>query len=273
MSNNLIPIEFKNQRIMTTKVLAEEYGTDEKNIQMNFSNNQSRFAEGKHFIKLEGQTLKDFKNSLPNEIREPLKFAPQLILWTEKGAARHAKILDTDEAWEVYEALEETYFRTKEVVQNISQLSPELQMFKQIFDSVAQQQLEQKKLQQELAVAKEEAAAVKQEVQGIRDVIALNPNSWKTDINNILSKIAIERGGTTEAYREVRNESYKLLNERAATKLEIRLTNRRRKILEETGSKSKADKVTKLDVIADDKRLTEVYIAIVKEMAIKYKVA
>lgn len=110
----LVPMEFNNQRLITTRLLAEEYGTDENNIQMNFLNNQCRFKEGKHFIKLEGQELKIFKNSLPNEIGEPLKFAPKLILWTEKGAARHAKILETDEAWEVYEQLEETYFRVRD---------------------------------------------------------------------------------------------------------------------------------------------------------------
>ena len=112
--NKLIPLEFNKQRIMTTKVLAQEYGTEEKNIQMNFSNNEKRFTEGKHYYKLEGQVLKEFKNSLPNEIREPLKFAPVLILWTDRGAARHAKILDTDEAWEIYEELEENYFNPKE---------------------------------------------------------------------------------------------------------------------------------------------------------------
>lgn len=37
--------------------------------------------------------------------------------------------------------------------------------------------------------------------------------------------------------------------------------------------KSKRDKLTVLDVIADDKKLVEGYIAIVKEMAIKNKVA
>ena len=35
-------------------------------------------------------------------------------------------------------------------------------------------------------------------------------------------------------------------------------------------SKSKIDKVNKMDVIADDARLTEIYLAIVKEFAIKY---
>ena len=79
--NKLIPIEFKNQRIMITKLLAEEFGASEKNINDNFSNNHTRFIEDKHYFKIEGQALKDFKKSLPDIIGEPLKFAPKLILW------------------------------------------------------------------------------------------------------------------------------------------------------------------------------------------------
>lgn len=108
----------------------------------------------------------------------------------------------------------------------------------------------------------------KQEIQGIRDVITLNPNSWRSDTTKLINAIASKLGGY-EHIKIVREESYKLLDERAGAKLSIRLTNRRRKVLEETGSKSKANKVSKLDVIADDKRLTEVYIAIIKEIAIK----
>ncbi|SET56323.1 phage regulatory protein, rha family [Natronincola peptidivorans] len=121
--------------------------------------------------------------------------------------------------------------------------------------------------------AENKAVEVQQEVQAMRDIVALNPNSWRNEVNSLINKIARVRGATAQAYREVREESYKLLDQRAGAKLNIRLTNRRRKVLEETGSKSRVDKLTKVDVIADDKRLTEVYIAIVKEMAIKYKVA
>lgn len=71
--DKLQPMEFKKQRIMTTKILAEQYGVTEKNIQDNFSNNKNRFTEGKHYFKLEGQGLKDFKNSLPDNIGEPFK--------------------------------------------------------------------------------------------------------------------------------------------------------------------------------------------------------
>lgn len=111
--NKLMPLEFKNQRIMTTETLSEQFGTEKKNIQMNFSRNEKRFLEGKHYYKLEGQALKEFKNSLPTESREPLKFVSTLYLWTDRGTSRHAKILDTDEAWEVYEELEESYFNPK----------------------------------------------------------------------------------------------------------------------------------------------------------------
>ncbi len=153
--NNLIPLEFKNQRIITTKVLAEEFGTEEKNIQMNFSRNEERFVEGKHYYKLEGQKLKFFKDSLPTESREPIKFAPVLYLWTEKGAARHAKILDTDEAWEVYEELEETYFRVKNGQPNLEGLSPQLQ-------ALINLELEQKQIKQQLNEVNYHALEVKE---------------------------------------------------------------------------------------------------------------
>ncbi|EFI89744.1 hypothetical protein HMPREF9551_01222 [Escherichia coli MS 196-1] len=45
-----------------------------------------------------------------------LNIAPKvshLFLWTARGAARHAKILETEKAWEVFEKLEDCYFDRK----------------------------------------------------------------------------------------------------------------------------------------------------------------
>jgi anti-repressor protein len=149
-----------------------------------------------------------------------------------------------------------------------------------IEDILIQSLQEMKDMKQQLSevnhnalVANTKSEETKQEIQAIRDVITLNPTQWKIDVTNILSKIAKQRGGTSEMYKEVRDESYRLLNERAGSKLSIRLTNMKRKVLEETGSKSKADKVSKIDVIATDKKLIEIYISVVTKMAIKYKVA
>ena len=107
--NQLAVIERENQRVMTTAVLAEEYGTTEKVISNNFNNNRNRYTEGKHFYCLEGEELKRFKGESSN-----LGIAPnlnKLYLWTEKGALLHAKSLGTDRAWEVYEILVDTYFK------------------------------------------------------------------------------------------------------------------------------------------------------------------
>jgi hypothetical protein len=86
---NLMPIEHKQERILTTPQLAEAYGTDTQQISKNFTRNQPRYIEGKHFYKLEGQEKRDFCNHV--QIDDGSKNAQYLYLWTEKGAWMHAK--------------------------------------------------------------------------------------------------------------------------------------------------------------------------------------
>lgn len=112
MTNELTVLTNNNERVLTTKQLAECYETKEINIQKNLSVNKERFIEGKHYYKLEGEELKEFKNLLTDsKVVNPR--TPSLILWTEKGASRMCKILDTDRAWEQFDILEETYFNVK----------------------------------------------------------------------------------------------------------------------------------------------------------------
>ncbi|MGO0833444.1 phage antirepressor KilAC domain-containing protein [Clostridioides difficile] len=110
--NNLQVIERNNERVLTTQQLADVYETDSRNISNNFNNNKDKFIEGKHYFLLQGDDLKNFKG-IHTEY-ENLKFASKMYLWTERGANRHCKILDTDKAWEQFDNLEETYFKVKE---------------------------------------------------------------------------------------------------------------------------------------------------------------
>ncbi|EHW4469285.1 ORF6N domain-containing protein [Salmonella enterica subsp. enterica serovar Kottbus] len=111
----LSPITHNQIPVITTELLAHLYGTKIKNISDNFLNNTTRFVVGKHFFKIEKNELREFKNR-PETIGLVGKNARSLILWTERGAARHAKMLETDQAWEVFEKLEDCYFSQKHPV-------------------------------------------------------------------------------------------------------------------------------------------------------------
>lgn len=107
-------IEVRGQRVLSTKQIAEAYGADTKTIQYNFRYNRGRYIEGKHFIELKGEDLRRLKTR--SEFQSLFKYAKSLYLWTEKGALLHAKSLNTDKAWEVYDYLVDFYFRVKERV-------------------------------------------------------------------------------------------------------------------------------------------------------------
>lgn len=105
-------IEIEGIKVLTTKQIAEAYGVKPDIIGYNFRYNKERYVEGKHYIMLEGQVLREFK-ATNVEIQRSLPKISKLYLWTEKGALLHAKSLNTDKAWQVYDFLVDFYFRVK----------------------------------------------------------------------------------------------------------------------------------------------------------------
>ncbi len=105
---NLPVIEWQGVRVVTTETLAAGYGTTPIRIQQNYIRNEDRFVEGKHFFKISGDELKSFRLSFSESVN---KHTTPLVLWTERGAARMSKIVDTDEAWSFFEKMEQAYFR------------------------------------------------------------------------------------------------------------------------------------------------------------------
>lgn len=105
-------IEIKGSKVLTTKQIAEDYGVTKEKIIYNFNYNKDKYILGKHYIEVFGEELKRLKRTC--EIQSSFKYAKSLYLWTEKGALLHAKSLNTDKAWQVYDYLVDFYFRTKE---------------------------------------------------------------------------------------------------------------------------------------------------------------
>lgn len=143
-AQNLPVLEWDGQRVVTTETLAKGYGSDVANIRKNLTRNEKRFSNGVHFFKLTGSDLREFKNrvSLSHSVQNNRvsktdsvgKNARSLTLWTERGAARMSKIVDTDQAWEFFEKLENAYFRPRQPEQH-----PTTEMAMLLMQALAQQ--------------------------------------------------------------------------------------------------------------------------------------
>lgn len=111
------------QVVATGAMLAENLGTSESRLTDNFNENKSRYEEGVHFFLLKGDDLREFKRYIGNSgLPQIDKFAPHAYLWTERGAFNHVKSLGTDEAWNAFKHLVDTYFKTREIVDQKNQL-------------------------------------------------------------------------------------------------------------------------------------------------------
>lgn len=122
--NELQVTEYKDIRVLTTQQIAEAYETNADIISRNFANNKIRYIEGKHFIRLVGDELREAKAN--GKIYGLPQNANKFYLWTEKGALLHAKSLNTDRAWQAYDYLVDSYFKKQEST-DLSDLSVELQ--------------------------------------------------------------------------------------------------------------------------------------------------
>jgi prophage antirepressor-like protein len=136
-------------------------------------------------------------------------------------------------------------------------------------ESIRILQEQDKRLKQvELAQAEQ-----KKELQDIREIVTLRPDSWRDDTKTILDKIAIALGGDSEAFRDIRKQSYTELEKRAHCRLGVQLKNAQKRMEEQGASKTQIKQLRFLDMIDKSQRLIEIYLSVVKDMAIHHGVS
>lgn len=252
------------KRCMSDRTIADIHDQPDREIRRRITDNIKRFKEGIDFIDLKNDVAESHNNLLINMGYSKMQIskAEHIYLLSERGYAKLIKIMDTNKAWEVHDKLIDEYFELKEDSINRQQLSPQMQLMNMLVESMSKNELEQKRHAEKLE-------QLDDKVTSIKDVVALNPIQWRKDSANMINKIAKDLGGY-EHIRPIRDEIYRLLEQRMGVALNIRLTNKKKTMSLNGVCKSKIDKLNQLDVIADDKKLIEGYIALVKEMAIKY---
>ena len=252
-------IEYNGIYVLTTQQISEAYGTDTKVITNNFSRNKDRYVEGKHYICLTGDDLRDYRAKHQNEV---LPNANKLYLWTQKGTFLHAKSLNTDTAWEVYDRLVDNYFDRKDTSMiDTSKLSPELQLFNQMFTTIAQQELEQKRQAEQLE-------RVEKTVTNMKEIFTTPIGDWKSDINAKVREISIKSG---IEYQELYTRMYGELENTAHCSLK-RLRENKKNRMEKAGNTKTAIKegTTSIAVIFDKPQLKAIFEGIVKKYAMSY---
>ena len=239
--------EYREQRVVTFEDIDMAHGRAEGTSSRNFRQNRGRFIEGEDFYEIQGGALDEIRRNLGLS-----KYVPAITLITESGYLMLVKSLTDDLAWEVQRQLVNNYFRAKELVGGLNELSPQLQV-------LINMELRQKRMEQELSKAQSQIGTIK-------DTIVERSEDWRKDVVKKLRKIGFKHN----KYDEFTKESYRLLEERAACNLEIRLENLRQRMALEGATRTAIKGTNYLDVIDADKRLKEIYINIVSQMYVKY---
>lgn len=250
--------EYNGTRVLTTQRLAECYGTTTDTITKNFNRNRDKYVEGKHFICLKGEELKEFK---ANGQIDLLPNVHMLYLWTEKGTFLHAKSLNTDIAWEVYDRLIETYFTVKKELIDKKQLSPQLQLMNMLVENMNRTELEQKR-------QAEQISRVEQTVGNIKEIFTQPIGDWKAEINARVREISIK---SNIDYQTLYNQLYGELETTAHCSLK-RLQDNKKNRMEKAGNAKAAIKneTTKIAIIFEKPQLKAIFENIVKKYAMSY---
>lgn len=165
--------------------------------------------------------------------------------------------------------------KAKQIVINRSQLSQSTQALFGLIESMAKQELEQKRQAEQLNRIEQNQEAIADTFQKADD--AEDFQKWA---NNCIARIAespkFDKGyGRSKNYSLARSESYDRLKQKRNCLLDDRVRKAIGRALEKQPDikKSELQKINKIYVIANDKDLRPAYELVIKEMMIYYCVA
>lgn len=254
-NNDLETKEFKGQRVITFKEIDLVHERVEGTAKRNFNSNKSRFIENVDYFFVKPSDVEAY------EIRTSEINNAGTYLITESGYLMLVKSLSDNLAWMVQRELVNKYFRVKDGQPNLEGLSPQLQ-------ALINLELNQKKLEEKINLVREEN---KEEIEAMRSAITLDSNGWRKETTAIINKIANKLGGFSSV-NLLKREIYKLLDTRLGVDVNRRLLEKQKRMALEGVCKSKINKTNVLDVIAEDKKLIDGYVNIIRQYALKYGV-
>lgn len=265
--------EYNGKRVITFKDIDEVHERKSGTARKRFNDNKQWFVEGEDYfvIELTASEKRTQFGAGKNAGRE-------LVLVTESGYLMIIKSFHDDLSWQLQRVLVNSYFKAKEMQsENYDDLSPMLRMF-------IQQERQMKAMQTEIADTKAQLEITQTEnqkhnerlntidgkINAVSDAIKLDSTSWRKEVSSVIRKICRNANDAYPTVGILYGEIYKVLELRAKCNLTTRLTHKQVRMRDAGVCMSKVKQVNRLDIIAEDAQLTEIFIAIVREYAIKF---
>ncbi len=257
----------EGEKVVLAKTIAEIHEVELRKVNELINSNIDEFEEGIDILDLKGN--EDFAILAKDNgfyTQNALNASSNIYLLSEQGYMALVGLMRTEKARELRKKFRREYFAMRRVIKeeksNLDNLSPQLQL-------LINMELEQKRLKQQINEVNHHALAAKAEIKEIRQVVNLDTTNWRSETRTLIAKIA-RKQGDLKYIRDFTNESYELLDKRFGVSLERRFNNKRLRMIDNGVSRTTLNKLNYLDVISEDKKLIEGYVAIVKDMAIKY---
>lgn len=249
--------EYNGKRVVTFKDIDLVHGRPDGTARHRFAENRERFIENEDYFVLTPQVLEntgmDEKRPTGIDYVNPRGTA----FLTEQGYLMLVKSFTDDLAWDVQRQLVNGYFKVKSAVND---LSPQLQLFQQMFEAVATQERAVNEAKQLAQKAVDTTEAIKEAVQPVSD-------NWRDSINAKFNRIQMN---ADKPFNLLRTEMYSLLELRAGCDLNRRLRNKKERMQEAGCTKTDINSLNKMDIIEENKGFREIFSKIVMEYEVKY---
>ena len=256
-NTNIAIKEYQGQRIVTFKDIDAVHGRPEGTASRNFRSNREHFIEGEDFFKI-----------TPDEFRRAIgemdsRQQNDVVLLTESGYLMLAKSFTDDKAWQVQRQLVKGYFRAKEAVK----LSPAEQLLAQ-----AQLMVEQERRLKALEVSNAENVKTMETVKDAIDIMVAPPvtaGNWQSQMNRNVRAFCMQTGLD---FHKTFQELYTELEVSAGVKLGVRVKFARQRLRANGATQTDIAAVSKLSIVAQDKKLREIFNNLYNRMVARYTI-
>ena len=257
--------EYKGKRVVTFKDIDMVHERPDGTARKRFSDNRNHFVENEDYFIVKPQDLENIGMSekRTSGIEEVNNRGTALI--TEQGYLMLVKSFTDDLAWEVQRQLVNSYFKVRNTVN--TELSLELQMLQGLLGQMVQKELADKERDKQIAIAQETAQKAIETTNSIKEAVKPVLDNWRDEINVKFNRI--QKSASTP-FNLLRTEMYCELERRAGCDLSTRLRNRKQRMTDNGCTKTEINKLNRMDVIEEDKKLREIFTKIVSEYEIEY---